>query len=177
MSNRAGTVRGGETGHRHARHNANAKVLGLLREAIHRLGVIGVAAALLVQDGGDAPRPPIVKYSAHVGGRCVGALDEHAFIADRLLLGVNPADIVAHRFATDLHVADGMIGEPLLVVFPDADRMRHQFPHRRLKIVVSHDTARNARCTGGDTVLVDDNDPAVNFPAAFLFDLGQPPRG
>ena len=109
-------------------------------------------------------------------GRLVGAFDEHGLVADRLLLLVDRADLRAHAFGADLHVADGVIAVGLGVALPDIDPMRHQLAHRRLVVVVAHDAARDARRAGADRRLVDDEDiRARAFAAAFSSGRGERP--
>ena len=111
-----------------------------------------------------------LKRPQHVPARFGFALDEDRFVADRLLLLVDRADLRVHHLGADLHVADRVIAVRLGIALPDRDRVRHQLAHRRLVVVVADDATRDARRTGADACLVEHDDPrAVHAD-------GRPPR-
>src|SRR4051794_2649585 len=58
-----------------------------------------------------------------------------------------------------------MVGIALRVALPDADRMGHQLPHRRLEIVVADDAAGDARRPRTDLAFVENDDVAILRPS------------
>ena len=90
------------TYHGHAVDDPNADILGFLRQAIHRRGVVGESATFFVQHRRDTLGLPIVKDSAHIRGRRIGALNEIRLITNGALLLEDRGDVVAHRLAADL---------------------------------------------------------------------------
>ena len=166
-----------EAGHLDAGDDAHALVLRLPGQAVDRLGVVGVAAALLVQHRGDALGLPVVEQPLHVGHAVGLALDEHRFVADVLLLAGDRGDVLVHHLGADLHVADRVVAEGGRVALPYRDAVRHQAAHRRLEVVVADDAAGDARGTGGDRRLVEHQDvPAAAQPAPAQV-LGEVPGG
>ena len=163
----------------HAGHDAHAPGLRLAGQAIDGSGIVGIAALLLVQDGGDALRAPVGQQALHVGHAVLPALDEIGLVADRLLLLVDAGHILAHRLVADLHVADRVVAERLRIGFPDLDAVRHQLAHGGLEIIVAHHAAGNAAGPRGDRGLVEHQDVGPAAPAVALGckAFGQPPRG
>jgi hypothetical protein len=87
-----------EAGDLHAGQDAHILVLGLLGETVDRLGVVGVAALLLVQHRGDALGLPVVEDAPHVEVmQSSFALDEDRLVADLLLLLVDRRHVPMHR--------------------------------------------------------------------------------
>ena len=80
-------------------------------QSAQRSDVVGVAALLFVQDRGDAGRLPVIERLEHVGAAVALALDEHRWVADRLLLGEDLRHVLMHDLRRDLHVADRVVGE------------------------------------------------------------------
>ena len=109
---------------------ADAGGFGHLRQAVDRFGVVGIAAALLVQHAGNALSPPIVQDLFHISRAGLVAFNEVRFIANRTLLLEDRIDLFVHHLRTDLHIADRVIAVGLRVAFPDIDGMRHQRAHR-----------------------------------------------
>ena len=91
-------------------------------EAAQRRHVVRVAAALFVQHRRDVLRLPVVEEPLHVAHRLGFAFDEHRFVADRLLLLVDRADLRVHHLGADLHVADRVIAVGLGIALPDRHR-------------------------------------------------------
>src|SRR5262249_8659548 len=71
---------------------------------------------------------------------------------------VDGGDLRMHHFRADLHVADRVVAVRRRVAFPDRHAMRHELAHRRLEVVVAHDTAGDTRRAGADAGLVEHDD-------------------
>src|SRR6476659_2059484 len=156
-----------------AGHDAYALGLCLVCQAIHRLGIVGVAALFLVQNRGDAFRLPIVEQALHIFLTVNSTLDKRGLVADRLLLLIDRGDILMHTFGADLHVAHRMIGVGLGVALPDLDRLSHELAHGRLEVVVADDAAGDARGTGGDRGLIHNKDVLAGASAGLFQHLGE----
>jgi hypothetical protein len=130
-----------------------------------------------VQDHGDVAGLPVAEHVEQVGAAVALPLDERGRVADRLLLGEDLRDVVVHRFRRDLHVADGAIRERLGVRLPDRDRVRHQFAHGGLEVVVADDAARDAGRARADAGLVQDEDVFAAAEAAAAEFGGEMPPG
>src|SRR5262245_13543299 len=166
-----------EAGDLGAGEDAHILVLGFLRQAIDRFGVVGVTALLLMQHGRDAFGLPIIEDRPHVF-RAVGfALDEDRLVADLLLLLVDAGDVLMHHLGADLHVADRVIAEGLRIAFPDRHAMRHQAAHRRLEVVVAHHAASDTRRARADAALVHHQYVLAATLAGFPKVLRQVPGG
>ena len=166
-----------EAQHLDAGEDAHALRLGLAGEAVHRGHVVRVAAPLLVQDGSDALRLPVVEQARHVFLAVLGAFDEVGLIADRFLLLVDRADLLMHHLGADLHVADRMIAVRFRVALPNLDGMGHQFPHGWLKVVVADHAAGDAGCAAADGRLVDDEDVGTGAAAGCVQHLSEVESG
>src|SRR5262249_4919868 len=86
-------------------------------------------------------------------------------------------DVGVHRLRGDLQVADGVVGERLRVRLPDADRVRHEFAHGRLEVVVADDAAGDAGRAGAHPPLVEDEDVLAATEAPAPQRAREMPRG
>ncbi len=154
-------------------HDADAFAFRLRGEAMHRGGIVRVAALLLMQHAGDAPGLPVVEQALHVFHRVLFALDEHRGIADGPLLLVDRGAALVHHLGRNLHVADGMVAVGPGVAFPHPDRVGHELPHGRLEIVVANDAAGDAGSAGCDRRLVQHQNVATGTAAGLLQPQGQ----
>ena len=127
-------------------------------ETIERRLIEGEATLVLVEHAGDSLGAPVVEHRLHVGVALFSAFDERRWVADCLLLLVDRPHVFVHALVRDLHVADWVIGVGLRVALPHRHGVSHQLAHRRLVVVVPDHSARNARGSGTDTALVDDED-------------------
>jgi hypothetical protein len=128
--------------------------LRFVGETVEAAGIVGVAAAFLVQNGGDPLCPPVVEQSAHVVRRGLRTLDENRLVADLLLLLGDAGDVLAHALGAYLYIADGMVVVLLRVALPHRHAVGHELAHGRLEIVVAHDAAGDSRCPRADRSLV-----------------------
>jgi hypothetical protein len=151
--------------------------LGLGGQPLERRDVVRIAATLLVQHDGDAGRLPVGEHGGHVFP--AGPLTDNQFgvVSDGSLLGVDPLDIGPHDLRSDLDVSDAVVGERLRIGLPYADRMRHQLAHRGLEVVVPHHAACDARSSGGDSGLVEDEDVLAASLPGRAEPPGEIPRG
>nr|ABZ09842.1 hypothetical protein ALOHA_HF4000APKG8L7ctg1g17 [uncultured marine microorganism HF4000_APKG8L7] len=172
-AHRAGTTGEAEPRHLDPCQDAHALGFRLAGEAVDARRVVGVAALLLMQDGGDSPRLPVAEESLHVGVAVLGAFDEGGVVADRGLLRRDGGDVFVHGLGADLHVAHGMVAVSFGILLPDRDTIGHQLAHGGLEVIVADHTAGDARGAGGDRGLVDDQDVGAAAPAAFAQGPGQ----
>ena len=154
-----------EPGDGAAGQDTHAFGFSFLRQAVNRLGVVGITTALFVQHRGNPPGLPVVEQRLHVVGRILFTLDEDRFVTNFLLLPGDAGNVLVHTFRADLHVANGVITKPFRVGFPNADAVRHEFTHGRLVVVVAHHATGDTRGAGADAALVDhENVAAVATP-------------
>ncbi len=128
-----------------------------------------------MQNRRDVARLPVGEEFAHVAKRLALAFDEFGFVADRLLLLVDRADLVVHDFRADLHVPDRVVAVRRRVALPHGHGVRHQLAHRRLVVVVAHYAARYPRGARANVGLVEHDDP--NAVRADRFPLRSEARG
>lgn len=147
-----------EAANRRAADDFHAQRAGFGGEPPHRGEVVGEAAALFVQDRIDSRRPPIAENRFHISVGFLAAADESRFVSDGALLAVDFFDSGAHRGGRNLQIADAVVGKSRRIGFPHGDAVRHQFAHRRLKIIVAHHAASDSARAGAGAGFVDDHD-------------------
>ena len=103
-----------------------------------------------MQHRGDALGLPVREQRLHVVSAGIGTLDKKRVVVDSLLLLIDRAHVLAHRLAADLHIAHRVVAVGLSIAFPNPDRVRHQFAHSRLVVVVADNTAGDTGRTRAD---------------------------
>ena len=165
LHGRDGAGRVAEPGDPHPGEDADALRLRFGGQPLHRSDVVGVAALLLVQHGGDAARPPVAEQPPHVPQALGLAFDEGRGVADLALLPGDRGHVRVHHLRAELHVAHRVVAERLGVALPDLDAEGHQLTHGRLEVVVADHAAGDAGGAGADPGLVQ-HDDALPAPAA-----------
>ena len=121
-----------------------------------------------MQNRGDALCAPVREQALHIALTLGGALDEDRLIANRLLLSMDCRHIFTHGFAADLHVPHRVVAVGLGVALPNVHGVGHEFAHGGLKVVITNDSAGNARGAGANTGFVENDDVApVTFAGRF----------
>lgn len=169
----AGAIDALEAVHPGPGQDAYSLALRLGRQPVQTVGVVGVAARLLMQHRGDSPGLPVVEHAPHVLVVSLFTLGEDRLVADlRLLLG-DAGHVLAHALGTYLHVTHRMVGVGLCVALPHRDAVGHEFAHGRLKVVVAHHPTGNTGCARADGGLFNDEDVLTAAPAAAFQFQGQ----